>query len=101
MELNVRAHGRPLTPSLVVHAQRRVQGALHRLAPEVRRVEVRLADVNGPRGGVDQRCKLSLTLAHHGPELVAEATDERMEVAIDLAATRIARRLRRYRDRQR
>lgn len=74
--------------------------ALHRLESHVRRVDVRLADLNGPRGGVDQRCRVALQLRHHGPEIVAEATDARIEVAIDRAATRVARRLRRLEQRR-
>ena len=101
MELQVRGHGRPITPSLIDHTRRRVRYALDRFAPELRRVDVRLSDLNGPRGGVDQRCRVSLILEHSGPEIVAEDTDESMEVAIDRATKRVARRMSRFHSRRR
>ncbi|MEM6992014.1 MAG: HPF/RaiA family ribosome-associated protein [Myxococcota bacterium] len=100
MALHVRGRNVPLHPALVRLAQRRVTTALKQARPDVRRVDVRLVDLNGPRGGVDQRCRIALEVAGHGSTIVAEATDERIEVAIDRAADRAARQVQQYRRRR-
>lgn len=96
MQLNVRGRNLPLEPAIVHLTQQRMTSAVRRYEPSVRRADVRLADLNGPRGGIDQRCRVSVQLSHHGPSIVAEATDARMEVAIDRAAQRLTRQLRRH-----
>lgn len=55
------------------YARRRLDFALRRFAPHVRRVTVRFEDVNGPRRGIDSRCALVLQLAD-GRTVAAEAT---------------------------
>lgn len=40
--------------------ERRVRFALRRLKALVPRADVQLADVNGPRGGLDKRCQIEL-----------------------------------------
>ena len=40
--------------------ERRVRFVLRRLGWMVSRAEVRMSDVNGPRGGVDKRCQVEL-----------------------------------------
>jgi putative sigma-54 modulation protein len=55
MEIVIRTRQLDLTPALRDHVRRRLAFALGRLGPAVRAVQVTLADVNGPRGGVDSR----------------------------------------------
>ena len=43
-------------------ARRSLTFALDRFAPRIREVALRVRDVNGPRGGVDQRCSLEIRL---------------------------------------
>ncbi len=74
-------------------AYRRVYYALARFADRVRHVRVRVADVNGPRGGVDTHCLAEARLASGG-HVVAEVVDERVEPAISRAVERLARRVR-------
>ncbi|MEX1362626.1 MAG: HPF/RaiA family ribosome-associated protein [Nannocystaceae bacterium] len=92
MELEIRGRNLPLSPSLQDLVQRRLAFALDRFGPEIRRVDVRLADINGPRGGVDKRCQVEVTLAHGG-HVRAEGTDAGVRDAIDRAAHRTARRV--------
>ncbi|MBL4684025.1 MAG: HPF/RaiA family ribosome-associated protein [Nannocystaceae bacterium] len=99
MAVRIRGRNVPLEPSLVRLARRRVTTALRRAHSEVRRVDVRLVDLNGPRGGVDQRCRITLELKREGRPIVAEATDARIEVAIASAAGRLARQVHRQRER--
>jgi hypothetical protein len=68
----------------------RVRFALRRLSWLVPRVRVRLSDVNGPRGGVDKRCRIEVDGA--APvHVTALARDWRG--AIDQAVARAARAL--------
>lgn len=72
--------------------ERRVRFALARFAARVRRVRVRVADLNGARGGIDKRCLLDARLSPRG-SVVVEATDRDVESAVSRAADRAARRV--------
>jgi hypothetical protein len=80
-------------------AETRVRFAMRRLRGEVMQVQVRLADVNGPRGGIDQRCQLSLTTEAHGT-LVVSATKGNAISALNMALRRAAAALVRLWQRQ-
>jgi hypothetical protein len=81
-------------------AERRVRFVMRRLQSELMRVEVRLVDVNGPRGGVDQRCQLSLTTEAHGT-VVVSAVRGQAAGALNAALRRAASALMRLWQRQR
>jgi hypothetical protein len=70
-------------------AEHRVRFVMRRLRSEVMQVQVRLDDVNGPRGGIDQRCQLSLTTEAHGI-LVVSATKGNAISALNMALRRAA-----------
>jgi ribosome-associated translation inhibitor RaiA len=55
-------------------------------------VKLSLADINGPRGGVDKKCQISLALAGHN-NIVIEDTEADLYIAIDRASERCARTL--------
>ena len=81
-------------------AERRVRFVMRRLRDEVMHVQVRLTDVNGPRGGIDQRCQLSLATQGHGT-LVVSATQSDPVAALNAALRRGANALVRQWQRQR
>jgi putative sigma-54 modulation protein len=60
----------------------RAQFALARLGDQIRRVEVRLADINGPRGGIDKRCRV-LVFLNRGEPLLVEAQGSQLTELID------------------
>ena len=93
MQLDIRGHGLALTPSLLDHVACRIHFALGRFDGWVRRVTVRVADVNGPRGGVDKRCHLRVDVA--GRPVTIEELDADLYAAIDRAAERAGRAARR------
>lgn len=68
--------------------ERRLNFALGRVGARLRRIRVRLSDVNGPRGGVDKRCQIQATLNGVG-EIVIEDTQADLLKAISRAAERI------------
>jgi hypothetical protein len=57
---------------------------LGKFATSIERVTVRVADVNGPRGGVDQRCRVKVVLSGL-PSVIVERSHATKEVAIDTA----------------
>ncbi|AEI68288.1 HPF/RaiA family ribosome-associated protein [Corallococcus macrosporus] len=82
MRVEIRARNIPLTETLRTYTERRVRFALDRLSDRVRDVVVRLEDANGPKGGVDQVCRVALRL-EHGRELAIESSDTNLLAAID------------------
>jgi ribosome-associated translation inhibitor RaiA len=72
------------------YAARRTLFAVSRFSPRIDLVAVRLADTNGPRGGVDKECRIVVRLRPHGRLRVIER-DASMHAAIARAADRLAR----------
>lgn len=90
MKVDVHAQGFPLTEALAVHTERRLRFALKHATGQVQHVTVRLADINGPRGGVDKRCSIHIVMSGV-PDIVTEDTEADMYIAINRAADRIGR----------
>jgi ribosome-associated translation inhibitor RaiA len=93
MQIEVRALNVRIDDSHRDFIERRLLFALGRFGGRIRRVLVRLEDVNGPRGGLDKRCHIDARLAGRGT-LVVEVRDVELEPAISRAAERIGRRVR-------
>jgi len=70
-----------------------VQSALKRYAEQLTRVEVHLADVNGPKGAADdKRCLMEARPRGHQP-IVASHQAATIDDAVDGAAGKLARAL--------
>ena len=96
MRIDIQAQGFALTQSIQSHVQRRIEFALDRLRGRVRRVCVRLSDVNDRRGGIDKRCQLQVQLADTRDVVVADVQRDlyvAMTRAVDRAAAAIVRRI--------
>jgi putative sigma-54 modulation protein len=100
MQLDIQARGFSLTDGIRDYTERRMQFALNRNDKYITRVQVRLADINGPRGGVDKRCQIDLGLAGRS-DIVIEDVEADLYVAIDRATDRCARTLARQLERVR
>jgi putative sigma-54 modulation protein len=104
--MNVSIRGRHLAVSepLKAYAVRRLTFSLGSFGSLVSDVEIRVDDVNGPRGGVDKTSVITAVLRPIGT-LVARARHASVYSAIDRAAVRIrallVRRLTRTRRRDR
>lgn len=94
MRIEMQAHDFPITDGLRAHVERHVGRAIERLDEHVRRVEVRLFDLNGPRGGVDKGCRLHLRLGGL-PDVLAEDTAQDLYAAVTRSAARARRNLKR------
>ena len=67
---------------------------LGKFLPAIERVSVRVADVNGPRGGVDQTCRVKVVLSGL-PSVVVENQAASRNAAIDGALVGAERAVRR------
>jgi putative sigma-54 modulation protein len=90
MHIDIQARGFELTDGLREHTMRRLSFATDWARDEVRRVTVRLSDINGPRGGEDKRCLIQIPLAGK-TDIVIDELDSDLYVAIDKAIGRIER----------
>ena len=100
MAFDLRIRNGEVTAELREHVERRLGFALGRFGGRVDRVTVSVEDLNGPRGGMDQRCRIEASLVPSG-KVMAEATDVEAVTAVNRAAERIARRVRNEFDRRR
>ncbi len=103
MRIDIQARSFSLTEALREHIKRRLGFALSSRDEHIQRVQVRLSDINGPRGGDDKQCHIQVRLTHL-PDVVIEDTEADMYAAIDRAADRagrtVGRRLMRQRDKR-
>jgi putative sigma-54 modulation protein len=90
MELDVRGRHLQVSEALRAHLARRLEFALGRVSHRIGVVQVRLEDLNGPRGGVDKRCRIRVA-GDHGWRVVVESADGDAYAAVDLAAGRARR----------
>ena len=70
--------------------ERRVRFVLRRVGWLVPRAEVQMSDVNGPRGGIDKRCQVTLRTDDAGSVVVASVASDR-RTALDNALARATR----------
>jgi putative sigma-54 modulation protein len=102
MQFEIRARDVSISQALPNHIERHLRFALGRFARRIRQVRVRLADPNGPRGGIDKSCKLAISL-DRSSTIVVESHASNVYAAIDCvadkAATCIGRILKRPRGR--
>lgn len=89
----IRAVGAPLSAAAKAEFRRKLGRKLGRHAPEIERASVRIDDVNGPRGGVDKRCRIKIVLSGL-PSLVVEEQHESLHAAFDGALDRVLRAVR-------
>lgn len=72
--------------------EQRVRYVFRRMHYKVQQIRVRLHDINGPRGGVDKQCRLTLNLDGHGI-LVVTAQAHSGSLALDSALKRASQSL--------
>lgn len=101
MKTDIRAHNFTLSPALRYHVNHRLAISLRRHRDRIARVSVRLADINGPRGGIDKHCQIQITLFHL-PEVLIEDVEgdmyQAISRAVDRASRLVARRIERAHD---
>jgi putative sigma-54 modulation protein len=100
MQLDIQSRGFTLTSGILNYTKQRLRFALHRNDSYIMRIRIRLADINGPRGGVDKRCLIELALAGQS-NIVIEDVETDLYLAIDRASERCMRTLFRRLERSR
>jgi putative sigma-54 modulation protein len=88
MELSIRTRSVEITDDLRDLICRRLKFALDVFGDRVTRASVYLADVNGPRGGVDKACHLAVAVCGIGDVFVRE-TGFTAEAAVTLVMRRV------------
>lgn len=85
MQVEIRRRNVAAAEALREHIERRIHFALARFSSRVARVTVRLSDVNGPRGGLDKQCRVTVAL-RGARRIQVENLDAGLYAAIDRAA---------------
>lgn len=101
MQIDLKGQGVRFSEALRAHAHRRIAFALSRFEPSLSRVRVHLEDLNGPKGGVDKRCRVVLQLTHGGQVLAEDASVDAYDAisgAVERAVRGLTRSLERLRD---
>lgn len=93
MHLRIRVRNTEISRTFEEWIERRLWFALAKFGGRITRITALLEDINGPRGGVDQRCRVEVHLVPSG-KIQAEATDTDAVLAVSRATNRIARRVR-------
>lgn len=92
--LNIRTSGLHLDVEMRAYVRRRLGLKLGKFALHIERITVRFEDVNGPRGGEDTVSRIKVVLSGLD-SVVCEARAADARQAVDLAATRVERAVRR------
>jgi ribosome-associated translation inhibitor RaiA len=92
--LRIQSRGFALTPALKQRVSKRIGMILGNTAHPITSVDVRLSDINGPKGGVDKKCQIHIQLSGH-PSVVITDIQHDLYYAIDRAASRAMRTVRR------
>ncbi|MGD8853885.1 MAG: HPF/RaiA family ribosome-associated protein, partial [Gammaproteobacteria bacterium] len=100
VQIEIQARNFYMTQAMRVHIERQLGFALNTCRRHIKRILVRLSDINGPRGGNDKRCHLEVILPGQAAVVVKDTEDD-LYLAINRAASRasrtVMRRLRRRR----
>jgi ribosomal subunit interface protein len=99
MQIDIQSRNFSLTDALRNHSEHRLHSALSCCSDHIQRVEMRLSDINGPRGGEDKCCHVQVVLAGL-PDVVIEDVETDLYVAIDRATDRAGRTVVRKIERQ-
>ena len=98
MRCDIRGPKSLLTQDLIRYTERRLEFALSRFGHVIHRVTVHLGDMNGPKGGVDQRCHMVARVRTGSPLVIVEH-DSNPLTLIDRATDRLGHALARRIDR--
>jgi len=96
----IRSVGTALDAADHAYLRRKLGAKLGKFAPSIERVSARIEDVNGPRGGVDKRCRIKVVLSGR-PSVMVEEQHHALQAAMDRALDRTGTAVRRSLQRRR
>jgi ribosome-associated translation inhibitor RaiA len=97
---HIRVLGANLNPETRQYIREKLSRSLRKFAQSIERVTVRVKDVNGPRGGVDQLCRIKVVMSNR-PSVLVEARDTFIDNAFRRALAGVERAVRRSVQRRR
>ena len=100
MKIAVRFLGLPPSPALREHSERQALFHLSRFGHDLNSVEIRIRDVNGPRGGEDMECKVSAKGRRLGFASIVDLSGDAY-ASVGMALSRLSRSIARALDRTR
>jgi putative sigma-54 modulation protein len=100
MRLELHSSRIAISDSTQAYVERRLGFALGRFSDVVESVVVSLADINGPRGGIDKSCRIRVKLMGQKTPVIADVLELEIRAAIDMAAERVGRAVARQLDRR-
>jgi hypothetical protein len=100
MPIHIRAAQERFGADASNYMQRKLCQKLARFGDFIERVSVRVTDVNGPRGGVDQLCRIKVVMRGQ-PSVIFESRDSSWNAALDVALAGVQRVVRRTTARRR
>lgn len=101
MRLYARSKNGRLSEELYEYLHARLAFALARFDRRIVDITVSVTDVNGPKGGVDKRCRLVIRLRPKGKVTIEQSANDfaaAIAVAADRASYAVSRVLKRRRD---
>jgi len=90
MKITIKAHQLKLDQETMTSMERRLRLALGRFGNSIKRVTVRLTDLNGPKGGIDKECLIVAKL-QKGGEVVVRGSGMNCSTTLNYCADRIGR----------
>lgn len=101
MKLDIRGHHLEITPALRTFVEQKLEPIAHHHGDMIDQIQVRLEDVTGPnKGGVDMSCRITAWLKVHVTVNIEELNRD-MRAAIELAADRADRAIKKHVERSR
>lgn len=100
MRLDINTSRIDLNNDIREYVERRAEFALGRFEHAVVDVTVSLEDTNGPRGGIDQQCKIRVNTTGEKSPILSTHTHEEIKAAIDLAFETASRAIAKSLDRR-
>lgn len=94
MQIKIQARDFSMTEAIRQYVERRIRYALSNSYQHIKRIMVRLSDINGPRGGDDKRCHIELLVP--GQTLIVADTKSDLYSAVNSASFRARRSLGRW-----
>jgi CBS domain-containing protein/ribosome-associated translation inhibitor RaiA len=91
---HIRVSGTTLSPGKRMYIRKKLGAKFGKFAESIARISVRVKDVNGPRGGIDQVCQIKVVLRNL-PSVVFFSRDASLDAAIETALAGAERAVRR------
>ncbi|MFT7130449.1 MAG: putative sigma-54 modulation protein [Gammaproteobacteria bacterium] len=92
MNIHIHTKGFDLTSGIKGHIEKRIHFSLSRVQIRIDRIDIHLSDINGPKGGVDKQCNISIHPKKMANITISD-TKENLYEAIDHAINRASHSL--------